>query len=105
MAHATKCRSEDDLLTAAEGHPSLESARQQLWQMPTTELIRLAAGTAPLPERAIAFWYVLGTNPRTCSMRGRHGEPQVAFEGMRQAGLPECVLAIAREAFRKLRDP
>jgi hypothetical protein len=105
MTRATKCRAADDLLTAAEGHPLLESARQQLWQMPTAELIRLAAGTAPLPERAIALWYLLGTNPRTSSMRERRGEPQVAFEGMRQAGLPESVLAIAREGYRKLREP
>jgi hypothetical protein len=105
MARATKCRTADDLFTAAEGHPSLDSARQQLWQMPAAELIRLATGTAPLPERAIALWYVLGTNPRTCSMRERRGEPQVAFEGMRQAGLPESVLASAKEGFRKLREP
>ena len=32
MAAATKCRAADDLLTAAEGHPALESARQHLWQ-------------------------------------------------------------------------
>jgi hypothetical protein len=44
-------------------------------------------------------------NPRTCSVRERRGEPQVAFEGMRQAWLPESVLAIAIEGFRKLRDP
>jgi replication-associated recombination protein RarA len=31
MARATKCRAADDLLTAAEGHPDLESARRQLW--------------------------------------------------------------------------
>jgi hypothetical protein len=105
MASATKCRSADDLLTAAEGHPALELARQALWQLPETELIRLAVGTGPLPERAIAFWYVLGTNPRTCNMRERRGEPQLAFEGVRQAGFPESSIAISSQAYRKLRDP
>jgi hypothetical protein len=105
MARATKCRAADDLLTAAEGHPSLESARQQFWSRPMAELVQHAISSAPLPERAISLWYVLGTNPRTCSMRERRGEPQVAFEGMRQAGLSEPVLAIAREGFRKLREP
>jgi hypothetical protein len=105
MARATKCRAADDLLTAAEGHPGLEAARQQLWQMPATELIQLAIGTGPLPECAIAFWYVLGTNPRTCNMRERRGDLQLAFDGMRQAGRPESIVTIATEAFRKLRDP
>jgi hypothetical protein len=105
MALAAKCRAADDLLTAAELHPSLESARQQFWSKPTAELVQHAIGSAPLPERAISLWYVLGTNPRTCSMRERRGEPQLAFEGMRQAGLSESVLTIAREGYRKLREP
>ena len=83
MTQATKCRAADDVLTAADGHPSLESARRELWQLPTTELLHLTVGTGPLPERAIALWYVLGTNPRTCQMRERRGEPQLAFEAMR----------------------
>jgi hypothetical protein len=75
------------------------------YSTPATELIRFAIGTGPLPERATALWYVLGTNPRTCSTRERRGEPQLAFEGMRQARRPESILAIAAEAYRKLREP
>jgi hypothetical protein len=86
------------------GHPALEPARQRLWQLPAAELIHLAVGAGPLPERAIAFWYVLGTNPRTCKMRERRGEPHLAFEAMRQ-GLSDSLVATASEAFRKLRDP
>jgi hypothetical protein len=55
MARARKCRAADDLLTAAEGHPALESARQHLWQPSPPELMQIAVGTGPLPERAIAF--------------------------------------------------
>jgi hypothetical protein len=105
MVCATKCRAADDLLTAAEGHPNLESARRQFWQMPATDLIRIAVGSGPLPERAIALWYTLGTNPRTCKMRERRGEPHLAFEAMRQAGRPESLTAIAEAAYRKLREP
>jgi hypothetical protein len=105
MVHAAKCRAADDLLTAAELHPSLESARQELSNKPTAELLEHAFGSHPLPERAISLWYVLGTNPRTCSMPERRGTPQAAFEGMRQAGFPESIVSVASEAFRKLREP
>jgi hypothetical protein len=105
MARATKCRAADDLLTSAEGHPDLESARRRFWQMPATELLHTALRTGPLAERAIAFWYVLGTNPRTCKMRERRGEPHLAFEAMRRAGLSEPLVTTASEGFRKLRDP
>jgi hypothetical protein len=105
MSRAPKCRSADDLLTAAEGHPDLEPARRQLWQEPAPELLTLAAGSGPLCQRAIALWYVLGTNPRTCNMRERRGEPELAFDAMRRAGLPEQTVATASAAFRKLRDP
>jgi len=87
MTRATKCRAADDLLTAAELHPSLEPAREQFWSKPTAELLQHAIGSRPLPERAISFWYLLGTNPRTCSMRERRGEPQLAFEGMSGSSL------------------
>jgi hypothetical protein len=52
-ARATKCRAADDLLTAAEFHPSLETGRQQLWQMPATEL--RAARQPRLLDRP-AYW-------------------------------------------------
>jgi hypothetical protein len=103
MASATKCRAADDLLTAAELHPSLQMARHRLWQMPALELVQLAIGAGPLPERAIALWYVLGINP--CNMLERRGEPQLAFDAVRQAGFSPTVVATASEAFRKLRDP
>jgi hypothetical protein len=73
--------------------------------MPATELLYLALGTGPLPERAIAFWYVLCTNPRTCKMRERRAEPQLAFDGMHRPGLPGSLVTTASNAFRKLRDP
>jgi hypothetical protein len=105
MVHAAKCRAADDLLTAAELHPSLATARQELSSKPPAELLEHALGSHPLPERAISLWYALGTNPRTCSMPERRGEPQAAFEGMRQAGLPESILSVAEAAFRRLREP
>jgi hypothetical protein len=68
-------------------------------------MVQLAIGAGPLPERAIALWYVLGINPRTCNMLERRGEPQLAFDAVRQAGFSPTVVAAASEAFRKLRDP
>jgi replication-associated recombination protein RarA len=63
MARATKCRAADDLLLAAEGHPSLVRQRQEFAVLPTRELIEVATGSGPLPGRALAFWYRPGHGP------------------------------------------
>jgi hypothetical protein len=103
MAHASKCRAADDLLLTADLHPDLEAARRELWSLPTAELLRLAAGSGPLSERAVALWYAVGTNRRTSrNLIPRRGEPQLAFDQLESVGFPNSVVAIAREGFRKL---
>lgn len=106
MAQALKCRAADDLLLTADLHPSLEIARHEFASLPTSELMRLATGSEPLPQRAIALWYVLGTNWRTSPhLRPRRGERQLAFDGLAEAGFDSGVVEIAREGFRKLAEP
>jgi hypothetical protein len=103
MARAPKCRAADDLLLAADLHPSLETARRELSTLPTSELMRFATGSGPLPERAVALWYVCGTNWRTSPhLRPRRGEQGVAFDELATAGFPLPVVEIAREGFRKV---
>jgi hypothetical protein len=103
MAHAAKCRAADDLLLAVDLHPEFEMARRELWSLPTAELLRLAAGSSSLTERAIALWYAVGTNRRTSrNLIPRRGEPQLAFDELEKAGFSNSAIAIAREGFRKV---
>ena len=75
MARAPKCRAADDLLMTCDLHPALATARREMAGMPTPELLRLAVGSGPLPERAIALWFASGTYARTTrNLRLRRGE-------------------------------
>lgn len=106
MVQAPKCRAADDLLLTADLHPSLEAERHDLSALPTIELMRLATGAGPLPKRAVALWYVLGTNWRTSPhLRPRRGEWRLAFDGLAEAGFDSRVVEISREGFRKLGEP
>ena len=83
-------------------HPSLASARNQLAELPTGDLVQIATGSGPVTERAIALWYVIGTDRgyfRT--LHARRGEPRVAFDWLCEAGFPHTVVELAREGFRR----
>jgi hypothetical protein len=64
MVHAPKCRAADDLLLAAEYHRDLQEARLQLAFRSTGDLIPIATGPDPLPIRALAVWFAIGTDRR-----------------------------------------
>ena len=103
MAHASKCRAADDLLLAAENHPDFEDARLAFAFRSTDDLIRIATGADPLPIRALAAWYAIGTDrrpsPRLSTEAGRpYGDFQCAA---RSAVSRTAVVEIAREGFRK----
>lgn len=103
MVQAAKCRAADDLLLAAEGHPTYERARFDLAALPTDDLLRIACGSGPLPERALAVWYVIGTDRRPSRhLQPRRGEPQAVFDALCEAGLPHSVVEIAREGIRRV---
>ena len=77
IAMAPKCRAADDLLLAAESHPAYEQARRELPSYSTPELIRIATGPRPLPERALALWYAVGTDRRPYpKLQARRDNPQ-----------------------------
>ena len=67
MSQATKCRASDDLLLAAETHPDFEDARLEFAFRTTDDLVRIATGTDPLPIRALAAWFAIGTDRRPSS--------------------------------------
>ena len=102
LARARKCRGADDLLMLAEGHPAFAQARADLASRSTDDLIRIVTGSDPLPIRALALWYALGTNRRPSSqLRPRRGDPAASFDGLGNAGISEGVVEIAREGFKK----
>ena len=102
LARARKCRGADDLLMLAEGHPAFAQARADLATRSTGDLISIAIGSHPLPVRALALWFALGTNRRPSSqLRPRRGDPAASFDGLGNAGISEGVVEIAREGFKK----
>jgi hypothetical protein len=106
MANATKCRGGDDLLMVGERHPGLADARRDFATMSTWELLHIVAGSASLPECALATWYLLGTDRRPSPwLRPRRGEPGVVFDQLSERGYPNSILEIGRELFRRTGEP
>jgi hypothetical protein len=87
---------------AVEGHPSLRQARSDLSFQTTPDLLQIATGKNPLPIRALALWYAVGTDRRpSMHLLARRGEPHAVFDYLGDAGVPHTVVEIAREGFRK----
>jgi hypothetical protein len=102
MVHAPKCRAADDLLLAADNHPDFEDERLAFAFRSIDDLTQIAVGTNPLPIRALAAWYALGTGRRLSPrLSSRRGDPAAVFNVMPGAGISIEVTEIAREGFRK----
>ena len=103
MAIAPKCRAADDLLLAAESHPAYAQARRELPSYSTPDLVRVATGTGPLPKRALARWFAIGTDRRPSpKLPTRRGDPQAVFDELCEAGLPHTAVEVAREGWRRI---
>jgi hypothetical protein len=101
MAEVPRCRASDDLLLAAENHPDFEDARLEFAFRTTDDLIRIATGTDPLPIRALAAWFAIGTDRRPSPrLSWRQGDPTAIFNALRGIVEP-CVVDIAQEGFRR----
>ncbi|MER8438332.1 hypothetical protein NKH36_00015 [Mesorhizobium sp. M1312] len=102
LVNAPKCRAADDLLMFAERHPALEKSRLELTYATIPELLRIADSNTPLPKRALAFWYAVGTDRcPSPHLRTRRGDPQTVFDAMCEAGHPHTLVEVAREGFRR----
>jgi hypothetical protein len=102
MARAKKCRAADDLLLVAERHPSHQRSRNELAERSTGELIQLMCSPAPLPERALALWYGIGTDRRPSDrLHQRKGDPHAVLDALCEAGYPHTIVELAREGFRR----
>jgi hypothetical protein len=103
MVYAPKCRAADDLLMGAELHPAYERARLDFAYRTTADLIGIATGSAPLPIRALALWYGVGTDRRPSPrLRPRRGDPMTMFDALRDAGISPKAVEVAREGYRKV---
>jgi hypothetical protein len=103
MAESIKCRASDDLLLAVENHPTFEHARAEFVSCSTNELIRIATGTEPLPIRALALWYGIGTDRRPSPrLQPRRGDPTAMFDALCEAGIPPTVVEVAHQGYRKV---
>lgn len=102
MCLAPKCRAADDLLMVAERHPAYEHCRLGLTYNTLPELLRIADSSAPLPKRALALWYAVGTDRcPSPHLRTRKGDPQTVFDAMCETSYPHTLIEVAREGFRR----
>lgn len=100
MAAATKCRAADDLLLA-ENHPRFENHRLELGFSTTQHLIGVVTGTEPLPVKALAAWFLLGTDRRPSPrLARRQGDIASLFAALAEI-LPPHLVEIAQEGHRR----
>lgn len=105
MCRSAKCRAADDLLVVCEQHEGLELARLDLTFQPLPDLIRLISSGGDLRERALAFWYAIGTDRCPSPvLRSRKGDYHVVFDALCEAGFAESVVEVCREGFRKCNE-
>jgi hypothetical protein len=101
MANTTKCRAADDLLLLAENHLSFQTERLQLGFSTISELARVVTSSEPLPVRALAAWYLLGTDRRPSPQLARRRGDLAALFAALAVILPRHLVEIAREGHRR----
>lgn len=103
MTAAPKCRAADDLLFIVQRHPDLAEARSRLAELFIHQARNVALDLVPLSERALALWYVLGTDRcPSPHLTSRRGEPAFAFDLIDELGAPMTAVEITREGFRRI---
>jgi hypothetical protein len=101
MADTTKCRAADDLLLVAENHLSFQTERLQLGFSTIPELAQVVTSSEPLPVRALAAWYLLGTDRRPSPQLARRRGDVAALFAALGVVLPPDLIEIAREGHRR----
>ncbi|WP_368506932.1 hypothetical protein [Bradyrhizobium lupini] len=101
MAEATKCRGADDLLLVAENHPLYESHRMELGFSTTQQLIEVLTTSERWAVRALAAWFLLGTDRRPSPrLTRRRGDIVSLFAALGEI-LPADLVEIAHEGYRR----
>jgi len=100
LSETTKCRAADDLLLTAENHPGFEDERLAFAFRSIDELTQITLGVEPLPIRALATWFAIGTDRRPSPrLSWRQGDPTSMFNALREV-IDHAVVDIAREGAR-----
>ena len=101
MSQATKCRASDDLLLATENHPDFQDERLVFAFRCIDDLTHIALGVEPLPIRALAAWFAIGTDRRPSSrLLSRRGDPVALFNALREI-IDHTVVDLSKEGFRR----
>jgi len=82
IADAIKCRGADNLLLVAENHPAFECQRLELGFSTTKYLIEVLTSAEPLPVRAPAAWFTLGTDRRPNHLTLHDGTPRSSLRAI-----------------------
>jgi hypothetical protein len=98
MAKANKCRAADDLLMSAELHPAFAAMRHAQAKLSNDELRQIVLNSVTLHERALALWFLLGTDRRPSRhLAMRRGQTALAFDTLLELGIAPTMVEIARE--------
>ncbi len=102
MCQSAKCRAADDLAYVCERHPGLAQERLMLTFEATPALIEHIVSSCNLEKRALALWNAVGVNSFNASrLRERKGEPQATLDALCDYGLPDTLIEVCREGYRK----
>lgn len=105
MAKAPKNRAADDLFAVLESWPDLAERRTRFAGLSNDQLRVIALGTGPLEVRALAFWYLVGTDRvGSDNLLMRKGNPALAFDLLDELGVAPTMQEIAREGFRRTNE-
>lgn len=105
LCAAPKSRASDDLLMTVDAHPDLAEARQTFPRLPEDELARIVQFRLDLMQRALALWFLLGTDRPGGTLPKRRGNPARAFEALDQMGVSPTMLALARQSYSRTGEP
>jgi hypothetical protein len=107
MCKVAKCRAADDLAVVCEWMPELEECRVNFAERSTTELVSIVHDISlPLPHRAIALWYLFGTDRlRSQQLGSRKGGVDAGLEALADLPIPATVLELARLGIQRGAGP
>ena len=101
LSTARKCRATDDLLLAADRHPSYAKARLDLAYAPLNELLKTAVSHDDIILRTIAITFIVRGNRVPGQMAPKRQNTAVLIESFEVSGVPARTIECARLCFSR----